>query len=231
MMDQFNVLIVEDDFRVAGITQGYVEKVPGFSVSALAKTAAETKEELDKGSTPDVVLLDVYIPDAEGMSLFHIVREACPAAAIIFITAARETETIAKAFQGGAFDYLVKPLEFSRLKQSLERFARQRRILASKKELNQAEIDSMQQQGEMPEEAAQDHLPKGIDRLTLDKFEELFTNQSESMTAAEVGRQIGASRSTARRYLEYLVSVGAIAARLKYGDVGRPERRYEKERS
>ena len=46
------------------------------------------------------------------------------------------------------------------------------------------------------------------------------------MTALEAGNKVGVSRSTARRYLEYLVSIKEADAQLKYGDIGRPERKY-----
>jgi len=70
-------------------------------------------------------------------------------------------------------------------------------------------------------------MPKGIDALTLSKVRTLFdTTDAASFNAEEVGRQIGVSRSTARRYLEYLVSEGVLTADLIYGVVGRPERRY-----
>ena len=48
----------------------------------------------------------------------------------------------------------------------------------------------------------------------------------DSLTAMQVARTMGASRSTARRYLEFLVAEQAVSAELGYGDVGRPERRY-----
>jgi len=53
---------------------------------------------------------------------------------------------------------------------------------------------------------------------------------NKEVTAEELGKMIGASRSTARRYLEYLVSKGEAAADLSYGVVGRPERVYRSQR-
>jgi len=48
----------------------------------------------------------------------------------------------------------------------------------------------------------------------------------EDLNAEEVGSRIGVSRITARRYLEFLIGEGFLAADLLYGAVGRPERRY-----
>ena len=70
-------------------------------------------------------------------------------------------------------------------------------------------------------------LPKGIDRLTLEKVQQILSSvQSPGLTSEEVASQIGASRTTVRRYLEYLVSQMNLDVDISYGGVGRPERRY-----
>ncbi|WP_338025422.1 ATP-binding protein [Caldalkalibacillus thermarum] len=75
--------------------------------------------------------------------------------------------------------------------------------------------------------SSQSEVPKGINPLTLQKVEEVIREtQTNSITAEELGQQIGVSRTTSRRYLEYLVSIGKVRADLAYGAVGRPERRY-----
>lgn len=70
-------------------------------------------------------------------------------------------------------------------------------------------------------------LPKGIDGVTLEKVRQLFVNKNQ-LTADQAGELIGASRTTARRYLESLISSGELSADLSYGSVGRPERTYFK---
>ena len=70
-------------------------------------------------------------------------------------------------------------------------------------------------------------LPKGIDKLTLDKVQQVLSSvQIPGLTSEEVAFQIGASRTTVRRYLEYLVSQMILNVDISYGGVGRPERRY-----
>ena len=59
------------------------------------------------------------------------------------------------------------------------------------------------------------------------KVEQVFDDTwADGLSAEEVGTLIGASRSTARRYLEHLVSVGLLKADVIYGSLGRPERKY-----
>ena len=70
-------------------------------------------------------------------------------------------------------------------------------------------------------------LPTGIDWLTLEKVQHVFSvRQDSSLTSEEVSSLIGASRTTVRRYLEYLVSQTILDVDVSYGGVGRPERRY-----
>ncbi|GAE26624.1 response regulator receiver [Halalkalibacter wakoensis JCM 9140] len=233
MGEVFQVLIVEDDFRVAEITRQFVEKVDGFRVIETVKTGEEALQSLhDSRRLPDLILLDVYIPDVQGLELFWKIRHDYRMIDVIMMTAAKEVTTIKEALSGGIFDYMVKPVDFSRFKQTLEQYYDQRMMtLTSKETMEQEEIDLLTRFSTERSPAAtvelQHDLPKGIDRLTLNKIKNIMGNHREDgLTAVQVGIQIGASRSTARRYLEYLVSVKELLAEQKYGDVGRPERRY-----
>ncbi len=72
------------------------------------------------------------------------------------------------------------------------------------------------------------NTPKGIDPLTLEKVKEIMQHTNHGITAEKLGEQIGASRTTARRYLEFLISEKEVVADLQYGTIGRPERIYFK---
>ncbi|UTR10367.1 response regulator [Evansella sp. LMS18] len=229
---RFNVLIIEDDFRVADINKQFVEKVDGFYVAKVAYTGKEALGYLRKSPVlPDLILLDVYIPDVEGLELMWEIRKTYENIDIIMLTAAKETETIEQTLRGGIFDYIIKPVDFARLKKTLASFQEKKKLFDSKQEMTQEELDSFR--GLSSSAAVADKpksvsdLPKGIDRITLEKIlDVMLENRNQSFTAVEVGSEIGASRSTARRYLEYLVAAGQVKAELMYGDVGRPERRY-----
>ncbi|MDS8902257.1 HTH domain-containing protein, partial [Streptococcus pneumoniae] len=58
------------------------------------------------------------------------------------------------------------------------------------------------------------------------KVQKLLAQYEDGVTAEKMGEEMGASRTTARRYLEYLVSTDDCYAELGYGIVGRPERKY-----
>ena len=230
MNKNYFVLIVEDDFRVADINRQYVEKVNGFVVQNTASSGKATLNYLENTNClPDLILLDIYIPDVEGLNLFWQIRNTYHEVDIIVVTAAKEVKTIQGTLRGGIFDFIVKPFDNTRFEQTLIRYKKFRQQLAANKELNQDDIDLISGFRDLTESAStmNTNHPKGIDSITLNEINRLFEEKKiEGITAVELSKQIGTSRSTARRYLEHLVSTNKIMTKLIYGSVGRPERQY-----
>ncbi len=224
----YKVLIVEDDFKVAEINAQYVRRIEGFKVLGITKTAKETLEFLS-GQVPDLILLDTYIPDVENLELLWKIRQQYKNIDVIMVTAAKEVANIEEAIRGGIVDYIIKPFDFTRFKIALEDYAEKKAILKAKESMDQKDVDQlMSVSGDSSEvNETEQVLPKGISALTLEKIENIITGL-EGVTAEELGNKIGVSRITARRYLEYLVFLNKVKAELKYGKVGRPERRYYK---
>lgn len=173
--------------------------------------------------TPDLVLLDVYLPDGHGIDILQSIRLKNSEADVILITAARDVDTLQQAMRGGVVDYLLKPVMFPRLEASLEKYRSQKLKLASMADINQSSVDKMFQAP--VNDASVRQVPKGIDGVTLEKIQSLY-HRYERLTADDAGEKIGVSRTTARRYLEYMITTGELQADLQYGTVGRPERYY-----
>lgn len=226
----YGILIIEDDFRIADIHKAFVERTEGFRVVGVARSGAEAKALMEThAEAVHLVLLDAYLPDVEGLELLWALRQRHTRVDIVMVTAAREVDTIGEALRGGVFDYLIKPVEAARMAQMLSRFRHEREALAQRDEMSQEELDRVlarQQPGGASSAAGSTSLPKGIDRLTLERVVGALTAEDTAQTAMQVARALGASRSTARRYLEFLVAEQRVGAELGYGDVGRPERRY-----
>ena len=220
----YKVLIIEDDFKVAQINQKFVEQIDGFKVIGIKHTGEEAKHFL-KQEIPDLILLDVYIPDVDGLELLWYIRSHYKQVDVMMLTAAKETLTIEGALRGGAIDYIVKPVEFARLERTLQQYLSKKELLKNKREMEQEEIDRL---WGTPNHEGSQALPKGIDPLTLEKVINVFNTHEHGVTAVELAAQIGTSRTTARRYLEYLIGYNLAVAELRYGKVGRPERRYFK---
>ncbi|WP_066294162.1 response regulator [Bacillus sp. FJAT-29937] len=225
MTKLIEVLIVEDDARIAEIHRRFTEKIEGFQVVYTAANGEQAMEWLEL-IQPQLVLLDVYLPDMKGTELVEFIRQDYPDIDIIMITAASEVQIVRKAFRGGVFDYIVKPLTFDRFKESLLHYKSKLEKWSEKDQLSREEIERLWNRENSSLLTIED-VPKGIDPLTLEKILKSISEMNQNgMTAEEVSKVSGVSRSTARRYLEHLISKRRIYAELRYGNVGRPERRY-----
>ncbi len=222
------VLVVDDDLRIADLHKRFLEKDTDFEVVGLANTIADAREMIEI-LEPDLLLLDLFFPVDNGMDLLHQVRMGKKPCDVILITAAREIGFLQEAIRGGVFDYIVKPVFLPRLQEALRKFHDYFSQTYQETPLDQRVVDRLLHPGLKSKVEKKSDMPKGIDTLTLSKVRTVFeAADTQSFNAEEVGKQIGVSRSTARRYLEYLVSEGFLTADLLYGAVGRPERRYFK---
>lgn len=227
-MRTINVVIIEDDPRIAEIQHRFVERIENFQVVGIAHSTRDAQD-LTELLQPDLLLLDIHFPEGNGLDFLRQIRAEHNKADVILITAAKEVSTLTEAMHCGVFDYILKPLIFERLQQTLLTYYNHRLKLEDLQTLNQQDVDHLiPKGGQAPLEPAPTRLPKGIDGLTLSKVREHFLqNPSDHINAEEMGDAIGTSRTTARRYLEYLVTEGEISADVSYGGVGRPERRYQ----
>ncbi|HEY9351375.1 MAG TPA: response regulator, partial [Acidothermales bacterium] len=104
------VLVVDDDFMVARVHAGFVDRITGFTAVGMAHTggaALQAVEEL----TPDLVLLDIYLPDITGLDVLHRLRSTAPDVDVLVVSAARDIESVQQAMRGGVVHYLVKPFD------------------------------------------------------------------------------------------------------------------------
>lgn len=83
-----------------------------------AKNGAEGLE-LVRDKQPDLVLLDIGLPDTNGMELIEQIKNADPRIVVIMMTAVEDAKTVVKALKLGAHDYLVKPVGARELKNAL----------------------------------------------------------------------------------------------------------------
>jgi two-component system CitB family response regulator len=224
-MSDCRVFIVEDDLRISEINRRFTEKVEGYEVCGIATNLDEAKEMLEI-LEPDLVLLDIYFPDGHGIDFLWHIRNHHRATDVIMITAAKEINAVQEALRGGAIDYIIKPVVFDRFQNTLRKYQEYRNRVQDIRSVDQQKVDHIFH-AVRREVSVEKVIPKGIDPLTLQKIEEFIEREHiKGITAEELGKHVGVSRTTARRYLEYMVSNGTIRAELAYGTVGRPERRY-----
>lgn len=221
------VLVVDDDFMVAKVHSGYVSRVDGFEVVGVAHTGADAVVAVDE-LAPDLVLLDIYLPDIDGLSVLRQLRGR-PAADpdVIVITAARDLDTVRGAIHGGALHYLIKPFSYEALRERLESFRSVHRTLADLPgDAPAAQQDVDRLFGTRTRDVTP---PKGLSPETSRIVEDILRARSAAggdLSATECADATELSRVSARKYLEHFVESGRAEVRLRYGGTGRPERRY-----
>src|SRR5439155_6091515 len=94
-------------------------------------TAETAREGLDlaRQEHPDVIILDVQLPDMSGLDALGRLRELDARSPVIFITGKSTTDTAIEAMKRGAYDYLLKPLELPHLRQVVDRALAIRRLM------------------------------------------------------------------------------------------------------
>ncbi|QHY98623.1 Transcriptional regulatory protein CitT [Streptomyces sp. S4.7] len=217
-----DVLVVDDDIRVADINTAYVAKVAGFRVVAKAHSGTEALTRLTERPV-DLILLDHYLPDRDGLSVVRELRGLGHRTDVIMVTAARDVATVQSAMRHGALQYLVKPFNFAGLRTKLEAYATLRRTLESGGEAEQADVDRMF--GALSASATPE-LPKGHSPSTAEVVRQVLLGAEGPLSAHEIAESAGMSRQTAQRYLKLLERAGRVRLSLRYGETGRPEHRY-----
>ena len=212
---------------VQEVNKQFVERVKGFKVIASAKNGAEGLQKI-KEYQPDLVLLDIFMPNFDGVEVLHKIRAEKIDVDVIVITAANDRQTIRTMLQNGALDYIIKPFKFERIQQSLHNYKTYRKKLVSDDSLSQLQLDQMLflKETKNAKEQIELDLPKGLNKGTLQVITSYLQKQNTPKSAEEVADGVGLARVTARRYLEYLKEVCVIEVDIQYGVVGRPVNRY-----
>ncbi len=220
------VVIAEDDQQIAEIQQRFLERIEGVDLVGVANSLDEARDMIQVFQ-PHLILLDIQFPEGSGLDLLSSIRSENTATDVILITAAREVQTLTTALRNGVFDYILKPLNFSRLEASIHKYQEHLEKLSNMEKVAQSQVDEfIHTSSGVKTDTSSESLPKGIDSITLEAIRQLFKNKEDLFTAENVSQQIGSGRTTARRYLEYLISKKELIANVSYGTVGRPERRY-----
>ncbi|WP_067729119.1 response regulator [Oceanobacillus damuensis] len=219
------ILIVEDDYRLADIHQKFLMELDYVHIVGKALTGKEAIEIASKKDI-DLVLLDLYLPDMMGIEIIKELRNYQPDVDVIIISAASEKGVVGRAIRSGVFDYIIKPVIKERLIDTVARYNNIQSKLVEQNIIDQRVLDNYFGLSADHSIEPLKATPKGIDPLTLEKVKEIMEEIQQGITAEKMGKKIGASRTTARRYLEFLISQGKIVADLEYGTIGRPERIY-----
>jgi response regulator of citrate/malate metabolism len=216
-------LVVDDDFMAVSVHREFLARVPGFEVIGEATTGREARTLVER-LRPDLVLLDIYLPDENGIDLMRGLRATeSPRVDVIAITSAKDVGVLRDAMQLGVIHYIVKPFTFTTFRERLASYAAARQRLAEMEHAEQRDIDRLYGLLRTSGEAS---LPKGISPPTLTLVASLLRNSEAALSTTELATRAGISQGVARRYLRFLADSGAIDYTLRYGAAGRPEHLY-----
>ena len=215
------ILIVEDDPMVALINRRYLENMGFRNILGPVQTEEEIIKVLDEEEV-DLILLDVYLPKKNGIDILKSLRYKKYLTDVIMITAANSVEEVKRAFAYGIIDYLVKPFEFERFEEAVNKYKQKNNMLNKGPSLSQKDIDVI---SKISEERFE--LPKGLNEKTLERILEfLKENQGKIWTLREIAYELKISNVTIKKYMDYLENIKKVNVTLTSGNVGRPEYKY-----
>ncbi|MFS0866403.1 response regulator [Microbacterium sp. 179-B 1A2 NHS] len=225
-MTGIRTLIVDDDFAVARLHASFLGRIPGFELVGSELTAADALARV-RGGDLDLLLLDMYLPDASGIELLRRLR-ADPACQVdvIMVSAAHEPALVEQAISLGVVDFLLKPFTHDDFRARLAGYAtrvRERRLVSGLARLSQGQVDTLLKRGPV---GAGTGAAKGMNPVTRQRVLEALAGMDSPITALEAADATGLSRVSARRYLERLVHDGVVEMQPRYGEAGRPQHEY-----
>jgi response regulator of citrate/malate metabolism len=219
------VLVVEDEQLAAEAHAAYTNRVEGFEVAAVARSAHDAVRLLAADPSIDLILLDMHLPDGHGLGLLQRLRAAGHLADVIAVTSARDADVVRRAVAQGVVLYLLKPFSFATFRAKLEQYAAYRAGLAeTSADVVQADVDQLF--GTLRARGSSTALPKGMSAESLRQVTDALRTAPTALSASEVAEAIWASRVTARRYLEHLADERLVERTPRYGGSGRPEVEY-----
>ncbi len=229
-MGTIKILLVEDDPMVREVNRQFIERIEGYEIVGTASNGVIGFEKI-KELQPDVVLMDIFMPEQDGVETLRQIRGEMMGVDVISVTAANDMPTIQNILHLGVYDYIMKPFTFERMKQTLENYRHFKLQTERAEDMTQQELDVLIRKGGVENSPASQpamelELPKGFNRSTLDKVMAYLRQCENGASADEVAAAIGVARVTARRYLDFMEKRRLIKVDVQYGGVGRPVNQY-----
>jgi len=218
------VLVVDDDFMIAKLHGKFIGSQKGYQLAGTAHSYEEAVTMMDEVK-PDLLLLDVYLPDHSGIELLRTIRMQNRRCDVLLITAAKELEIVEDGFRFGIIDYLIKPFDLTQLQTALVKYAKFKTRLSTSSQLDQGAVDDLKKL-RISESSSLPSNQKGIDLRTLEKIKKCLAQSEGPLSADQIAKLAGVSLSTTRTYLTYLVDEQELVEEQQYGTVGRPLRLY-----
>lgn len=226
---ELTVLVVDDDFYVADLHRRQVEQVPGMRALPAVGSARQVRSVLAEQHV-DLLLLDVHLPDGDGLDLLRDLDVDA-----FVLSAASDAATVRRALRRGALGYLIKPFASGLLADRLGAYQRYRNVLDERTGVDQEALERalrILHSGDAVKAASPSR--SATEQSVLEQFGPGAGpgagagSGAVELSAADVAARVGVSRATAQRYLAALTADGLVTMKLSYGTTGRPEHRYSR---
>lgn len=219
-------VIVEDDLMVASINTQFAKQTPEVKIIATFHDGKDALSFLSKNKV-DLLLLDLYIPSFSGLQLLSELRKLHNDIDVIMITAANDMENINQALHLGIIDYLVKPFQYERFEQAMNKYLMRRTLMQTGMKFNQNDIDQLISLQPPSPKSKEMIFQKGIQRKTLEIICYCLKQHKDGyLTSEEIAMETNLSKVTIRRYMNYLVEDNKAISRIDYATGGRPRVEY-----
>jgi response regulator of citrate/malate metabolism len=229
--EDIKVIIVEDDPMVAQINKRYLQKVSGLRLDGVFPNGKLAIAYLESNPV-DLVVLDVYMPELDGLELLRRMRRQNLQTEVIMVTAANDSKQVDELLKLGVVDYLVKPFTEERFIEAMEKCRARIKMVSSGNELTQQAIDSMMGARSEKESETPDYLSlestKSLNRKTMRLIMGALADiVGGYRTCEELATHVGLSRVTVRRYLNHLAEHDQLESFVKYDTGGRPSIKFK----
>ena len=212
---------------VASINSQFAKRNPNIQIVATFHNGKDALDYLKK-SDADLVLLDLYMPDCTGLELLSELRNIGSEIDVIMITAANDAEHINEALQLGIVDYLIKPFQYERFAQALDKYLVRKKAIESGISFTQEEIDRLVNASTPSASTKKAELQKGVQQKTLDKIRVcLSAHPGNYLPCEQIASETGLSRVTIRRYMNFLIEENEVTSMIDYSTGGRPSILYQ----
>lgn len=219
-------MIIEDDPMVAEINKRYLQRDSRIQSVKICTNGSQALTYLEEHAA-DLLLLDVYMPQLNGFEFLKQVRDKAIDTDVILVTAANNHDDLEQAIRFGVLDYLIKPFEYERFRMAIDRFFLKHEMMKGNNSLlSQQDTDKLmlfQPTLNMPTQSVE----KGIHPQTLELIKAfLQEHRGEKKSGGEIARQIGLSRVTVQKYLNFMQRTGQLDSEIDYRTDGRPRTCY-----
>lgn len=226
-MRVLKVLIAEADPLLQKLYSDLIAGENSYTVLKCVSSGPEMFEAM-RCVEADLVLLDLYLKEFNALDGLEQLRKEFPSTDYIVASSGENPDLVRKALCQGVFEYLIKPFSFDRLRLTLKNYQVYYHSLTGRtRPWQQEDLDTLLSlKSRSPSWANNRAIPKGLQLKCLNDVETFLKSNPDTYSAQEVGDNLGISRSTARRYLEFLTMTERVVVEYAYRRVGRPEKRY-----